>query len=367
MSRHDSQFRAFFAMLTLTAVWIPLLAPASTRAATYPILVSHEELTAARASWDVLADVDAADRAAREAQLAGDSAAEEAHLDRILADAFAGIGFPATGIVRVDEPVRLAVRALHVELRRSLGPDFHTVVPGLVEDPGCAGDVIADRLVVGFGDAVNDVGGALGDSHDTLTAFARQVACLGETQLMELDVAMADGFTVASHWLEEAGLGDLVPPFARSVAPLQVLIFDANKHTGWRSEAGAWLDLHHEELVEDVAAAGWATGELLLWDRHTGRLTGFEECGSGSPSRCVDLEAFLASLEDPRALGKGACAFAGMVAKGIEPSAATIATPVRRAAATSGTRVARRPRRWAESSRRSRACGPRPPRRAMRR
>src|SRR6185369_6271019 len=44
------------------------------------------------------------------------------------------------------------------------------------------------------------------------------------------------------------------------------------------------------------------------------------QCGA-DPRRCVDVPAFLDSLVDPRALGLGNCAFAGMVAGGLKQAA----------------------------------------------
>jgi hypothetical protein len=53
----------------------------------------------------------------------------------------------------IEEPLQLAILDLQSELRRRLGPNNHTVVEGLIDDPGCAGDVVQARLLVRFADA----------------------------------------------------------------------------------------------------------------------------------------------------------------------------------------------------------------------
>jgi hypothetical protein len=91
----------------------------------------------------------------------------------------------------IDEPLQLAILDLQAELRRRLGPNNHTVVEGLVDDPGCAGDVVQARLLVRFAEA---------PSAEILNLMAHQVACLGARQLWELETALSRGFaSVASR------------------------------------------------------------------------------------------------------------------------------------------------------------------------
>ena len=54
----------------------------------------------------------------------------------------------------IDQPLGAAMQQLQIELRRLLSPVFATEVPGLREMPGCRGDLIHDRLIAAFGDAM---------------------------------------------------------------------------------------------------------------------------------------------------------------------------------------------------------------------
>jgi hypothetical protein len=77
-------------------------------------------------------------------------------------------------------------------------------------------------------------------------------------------------------------LGNLIPAFARLVAPVQVLILDARKHHGEASQAWQWFVIYGSLIYDDVVGAGWASGELLVWDRRQGSLVGFPSCAPGT-------------------------------------------------------------------------------------
>ena len=117
--------------------------------------------------------------------------------------------------------------------------------------------------------------------------------------------------------MTKRSLTAVIPAFARHLAPVQVLILDARKHRGEASRAWQWFATYGELLQDDVTRAGWATDELLVWDRRQGILVGFPNCTQGylGPD-CVDFETFLNSIRDPRALGLGDCALAGMLSIG---------------------------------------------------
>lgn len=68
-----------------------------------------------------------------------------------------------------------------------------------------------------------------------------------------------------------------------------------------------------------MVRADWApNGVIYFWDRKLGRLVGFPGCApSRSASDCVDPRVLLRSLADPRAIGLGDCALAGMLGLGV--------------------------------------------------
>ena len=84
----------------------------------------------------------------------------------------------------------------HAAVRRGAGPRLHTTVSGLEADRGCAGDILEDRLISEYFDAVAVAPVGFGNSNDAfviLDNFARQVACLGVAQLAELENALYAG------------------------------------------------------------------------------------------------------------------------------------------------------------------------------
>ena len=229
------------------------------------------------------------------------------------------------GAALIDTPMHLALLDLQIELRRLVGPVFHTRVPDLISDRGCAGDLVAERLIYLYGSAAASavrVANARGEDSaaEHLGRFAVQVACLSTKQLYSLEYALSDGFDAVAERMSLAGLEDLIPAFARLVAPLQVLLLDATKHWGEHSSAWQWFSTYGLILSEDVLHAGWTTEELLVWDRRYGVLVGFPHCAPGARGAdCVDLERFLYSLSDPRALGMGNCALGAMLSRGLDP------------------------------------------------
>lgn len=219
--------------------------------------------------------------------------------------------------VFVNEPLNLALFDLHAELRRKFGPTGHTRVAGLARDKGCAGDLIADRLVYGYGKAITSLSSSTEAHAAALGRIATQIACLSSMQLSHLESALSLGHERVAQRLVAIGWGDLVPAFSRYVAPLQVLILDARKHRGTRSRAWQWFVKHRVVLTDEVRRLGWPGGTLWLWDRLAGRMVGYPKCqASGLRGDCFDPVAFIESLLDPRALGRGDCALSAMVSRG---------------------------------------------------
>lgn len=285
-----------------------------------------------RAPKTVLSAVDKGDTAALRAQalaLAAKAATREdfvrawlqseEDLDAARRRAWEATPFTSALAVVIDEPVALAVIDLAIGVRRTVGPRLHTEVDGLEASAGCAGDFVADRLLVAYGTAAlrrarGEKAGGL-EIEVALHRIAVQIACMSDRQLAELEAAMRTSFEQTAARMKEAGLQALIPAFARLLAPVQVLIFDARKHRGIWSRSWHWFSDYGELLEEDVARAGWASDKVFLWDRRRGKLLGFPSCAKRSgDARCLDLAVFLRSLRDPRAIGTGYCALASMVA-----------------------------------------------------
>ena len=283
------------------------------------------------------ADVDTLDRAAHAAQraleqsmarsttttgawLAAASTAARAERDLDVARdlAWDATTLPTANALLISRPLVLAMLDLHIEVRRRVGANFHTVVPGLVTDEGCRGDLVTERMLYVYGSsAAGPLGATASETTDALDAFAKQVACLGAAQLAELEHALADGFDHVTARMEQRQLDGLVPAFARLVAPVQVLVLDARKHRGVASRSWQWFSTYGAVIQQDVTRAGWATEKLFLWHRRQGVLVAYPSCVNGVfTPQCVDLLTFLKSLEDPRALGMGDCALAGMLNRG---------------------------------------------------
>lgn len=221
----------------------------------------------------------------------------------------------------VHEPLRVAMEQVQVEVRRLLGPEFRTEIAALRAEPGCAGDLVGDRLLAAYGRAVLSPE----DDEAEIAALGRvaaQLACLSARQARLVDLAVGVAWDMVAVRLERAGLARVRGPFARWFAPLQVLILDTVKHAGEKAHAWHWFRDLHPVLRDEVERLGWPTGDVLwLYDRMDGKLVGFVPCRNGDVARCVDLPAFLDSLTDPRALGYGDCALAGMVAGGVRQAA----------------------------------------------
>lgn len=254
--------------------------------------------------------------------------AAEARLDQARDAAWSAYR-PTRVTLAAQQPLRLALFDLHSEVRRWVGPTLHTTVPGLVADRGCAGDIVAQRMTDAYALAVANVlptrtpaGADAGVA--ALFPWALQVGCLSAKQLTQLERGLTWGHREVSSRLRAHGLAGLEPTFTRLVAPLMLVVFDARKHAGARSQAYQWFAAQGDSLKQSVAAAGWATGHVALWNRRSGRLLGLPLCplANSVPTTaaqgCIDLVTFIESLRDPRALGLGDCALASMVTGGTQ-------------------------------------------------
>lgn len=244
--------------------------------------------------------------------------------------AWASIQVTRGQAVLAAEPMELAFLDLQIELRTRLEAPFLSRVPGLESDRGCQDDLVRDHLIDRYGMAA--VRSSPNDQRAVrkiLTRIAAQVACLSDRQMVELEASMFHAFGAVSQRLTGRQLTLLVTSFARLLAPIQVLIFDAAKHRGLRSLSGWWFRTLTGTLETSVRQSGWASGESLwLWDRHKGRLVGHSACDASISNRtCVDLVAFIRSLSDPRSIGFGYCSLSGMVAHGLSTPTGTASSP----------------------------------------
>ncbi|MEZ4331797.1 MAG: hypothetical protein R3F35_08575 [Myxococcota bacterium] len=330
----------------LTAACLPLAAQAQLLAPGPKLELaaapSPTAIAPIQAPGQAVAQLDALDRVARDRQLDQLAAAPtstgptlfmsiaassaraawqtaEADVDRARALAWAGMQPGYSLATLIHAPLALAFLDLQIELRRNVGPTLTTDVEGLDAEPACAGDVVGDRLIAAYGEAIVQPLGADAEATGAaLESLAVQVACLGSAQLARLDRGLAKGFVDVAARMADHGLGQLEPSFAQLVAPLEVLLLDARKHRGKRASAWRWFDLHAEPLLAATANAGWATEELLVWDRRHGMLLGFPACSGSTSADCVDLEILLESVADPRALGLGGCGLAAMISQGVQ-------------------------------------------------
>jgi len=219
----------------------------------------------------------------------------------------------------IDEPLRSSMQQMQVEVRRLIGPEWPTEIVALRDQPGCQGDLIGDRMIAGYGEAVLAGGRDRSGEAAALGRIAGQLACLSIRQTALVDVAMSVAADRVERLLDEAGLARIKGDFARILAPVEVLVLDTVKIAGDHAYAWHWFVSRHDVLRDVVGRLGWATDDVVwLYDRIDGHMIGFPPCDDDPVvGRCIDVGTFLDSLIDPRALGLGDCALSGMVAGGL--------------------------------------------------
>lgn len=245
----------------------------------------------------------------------------EDQLTKTLDQAWQSIAYTPRVPALISEPMRLAFIHLQVELRRSMGPEAATAVPDLRNEAGCQGDLIADKFLTRWGDAVTEFGSRdqAGTEERLLGEFARHVACLSARQAARLETGLSGGFFRVAQAMSDNNLTPLVPSLARLSAPFQVLVMDASKHRGVQSPSWIWFRGMHSALLRELNASSWGAADVIyLWSRKNAVLLGYPVCRGQqpTPAGCVPLTTFLRSLADPRALALGDCALAAMVALG---------------------------------------------------
>jgi hypothetical protein len=239
-----------------------------------------------------------------------------------LEDLYADLG------ARDDEnagPSLTLVALLHwcVLLRRRIMQPLHTRVDSLVEDPDCAGDLIADQLLLRYFAAMLDIGE--GDEQDAVAAvraladIARQTACLGAQQMALLASALYWSFADLRSSLRLGGLERVLPfVVGAAYAPL-LLIYDVEKYRGLDAPLARWFAENQEWFLRAVQTrrAPIIWHGLWLYDRRSGHLFGYRAKADPEDENDVNLTHFVASIVSPENLGRRDCSFAEMIERGV--------------------------------------------------
>jgi hypothetical protein len=223
------------------------------------------------------------------------------------------------------EAERLLIRTalLHwvVLLRRTAMRSYHTQVEGLVDDRDCAGDVIADDLLLDYFDALFEPREGVGAevaAVRTLTVLARQSACLGQQQSALLASHLYWSFVELRSFLRLNGLERLVRTVTQAMMAPLLLFYDVEQYRGLNAPLARWFQEVHPALVE-----GAGTGRLpavwhglWLYDRRTGHLIGYRASQEPADENEVHLRLFLDSIISHENLGRFQCSFAEMIERG---------------------------------------------------
>jgi hypothetical protein len=149
------------------------------------------------------------------------------------------------------------MQQMQVEVRRLIGPEWPTEIEALRDQPGCQGDLIGDRMIAGYGEAVLAGGRDRSGEAAALGRIAGQLACLSIRQAALVDVAMSVAADRVERLLDEAGLARIRGDFARILAPVQVLVLDTVKIAGDHAYAWHWFVARHDLLRDVVGRLGW--------------------------------------------------------------------------------------------------------------
>jgi hypothetical protein len=248
-------------------------------------------------------------------------------LDRRIDEALQGIyrqGVTEEGGSAENLLARAALLHWTVLLRRRSMQSFHTKVDGLTDVKSCEGDVIGDRLLLAYFDALferDEIAPAEVRAVQALAALARQSACLGEQQSALLASHLYWSFLELKAFLRLNGLERLVPAVAQAAASPLLLFHDVEKYRGSTAPLTRWFSEMRDALYEGVATGRipWAWHGMWLYDRLTGQLLGYQAAFPDRGENDIDLAAFLNSILNRENMGRFDCSFAEMVERG--PSA----------------------------------------------
>lgn len=249
----------------------------------------------------------------------GQLLALEHRINRALEDAYAAASTRLTVDNRVLL-VRLAALHWHSQLRRHLQRSLHTSVPGLESDARCAGDLLADQMLLDYLRAVwGDSATSIQRAVDSLGRIAAQSACLGTEQSDHFASAAGGAFSDVEAFLRVQRLEWVIPSLAPLLAQPLLLFYDVEKYRGADGPLARWFGKYQQVLVESVrlqrSPLKWHG--LWLYDRTTGRLVGFADRARPRDENEVRLDRFFTSLTSPENLGAGDCSLKEMVQRGL--------------------------------------------------
>lgn len=202
-------------------------------------------------------------------------------------------------------------------VRLHLDEPLHTAVPGLTEDPDCAGSVIGDGALVDYAQGVAD--GEANLATTGLQTLARHMACLGEAQASHLATQMALAFDDVEASLHRNGRADTLPYLAQALAQPMLIVQEVERQHGANAPLARWFTEHAALLSEGAGGfhhpATWHG--IWLYDRSMGRLVGFKAtlAGETPTENSVDLTALYTTIAFADA-GDNACSLAEIVRRG---------------------------------------------------
>jgi uncharacterized membrane protein YphA (DoxX/SURF4 family) len=222
---------------------------------------------------------------------------------------------------QISRLTEIAVLHWTMVLRRKGMRGYHTVVPGLVDDPDCRGDLVGDSLLLDYFETLfvdDDTERKATDAVRALAAIARQTACLGQAQSAHFASDLYWSFVEVRDFLQQNGLGHAVPYVAQAALQPMLLAYDVEKYRGPQSPLARWFSDNTEALLEGATTgrlpAHWHG--LWLYDRRTGYLLGYQASTAPKTENDVSLEMFLRSITTRQNLGRYECSFAEMIERG---------------------------------------------------
>ena len=216
-----------------------------------------------------------------------------------------------------------AVHAALVEwtsfVRRASMSSWHTRVPGLVDDPVCAGDLFADGMLLRYFDAItDDDDAARAAAIAALTDIGRQSACLGAEQSERLAQTMVDAYELMRLGILARHRTDDLLLATQALASPLLLFLDIEKYKGASAPLVVWFaeqaQLLRLGVVSSRIPAVWHG--LWLYDRRSGRMLGFRHTVFPADENDVDLRRLFDSIASRRNLLDGSCSLAEMVLRG---------------------------------------------------
>ena len=204
--------------------------------------------------------------------------------------------------------------------RRSMGK-WHTVVPGLVDDARCRGDLIGDEMLQKYFDTLFDTSDTSRNERLAVAALAelaRQSACLGQQQTAILASNLYWSFAEVRSFLTANNLQRIIPAVVEAGAAPLLLFYDVEKDRGPGSPLARWFTENERQLVQGAVTQRipMTWHGLWLYDRRSGYLRGFRINRRPVDENEADLVALFASIVRTENLGDFSCPFSEMLQRG---------------------------------------------------